>query len=120
MDLFADENLAKDIVHWLRGEGHDVLYAAEAKPGAADARWLARAEKEQRTIITADKDFGELVFRDGLNSHGIVLLRLADLTVSEALVRLRAVWAVIEANPRGSFIVVTERKTRVRRLPTRP
>nr|WP_228374083.1 MULTISPECIES: hypothetical protein [Chloracidobacterium] len=27
--------------------------------------------------MTADKDFGEMVFRQGLNIHGVVLIRLA-------------------------------------------
>ena len=117
MNLFADENVAKVIVYWLRATGHDVLYAAESVPGAPDAKWLAQAEREQRIVLTADKDFGELIFRDGLNSHGIVLLRLNDVTAPEALSRLQSVWAVIEANPSGRFIVVTLHKTRVRHLP---
>jgi predicted nuclease of predicted toxin-antitoxin system len=120
MDLFADENLAKEIVYWLRAAGHDILYAAETKPGSPDADWLEIAEKEHRIILTTDKDFGELIFRDGLNSHGVVLLRLSDLTVTEALARLQSVWAVVEANPAGRFVVITEHKTRVRRLPARP
>jgi predicted nuclease of predicted toxin-antitoxin system len=65
-----------------------VLFAAEAQAGAPDTSWAARAEQEQRVIMTADKDFGELVFRDGLVTHGIVLLRLDDLTVSATLARI--------------------------------
>jgi predicted nuclease of predicted toxin-antitoxin system len=117
MNVLADENIARDIVGWLRGNGHDVVYAAEVRPGALDTDWLTKAEQEARIVLTSDKDFGELVFRDGLNSHGIVLLRLADLTVAEALVRLQGVWSVIEANPAGQLIVVTENKVRVRPLP---
>jgi predicted nuclease of predicted toxin-antitoxin system len=118
MKLLADENLARDIVGWLRGNGHDVVYAAEIRPGATDVDWLNQAEREGRILLTSDKDFGELVFRDGLNSHGVVLLRLEDFTVSEALVRLQGVWSVIEANPAGQLIVVTENKVRVRPLPS--
>ncbi len=44
MRLFADENVAVAIVERLRSGGHDVLYAAEAKPGESDAAWLQRAE----------------------------------------------------------------------------
>jgi predicted nuclease of predicted toxin-antitoxin system len=117
MNLFADENVARGIVRWLRASGHDVLYAAEALPGAPDADWLATAEKQKRIVLTADKDFGELVFRDGLNSHGIVLLRLDDVTAAEALIRLQSVWGIVEANRSGRFIVITQKKTRVRKLP---
>jgi predicted nuclease of predicted toxin-antitoxin system len=31
-------------------------------------------------VVTTDKDFGELVFRQGLAHHGVVLLRLHGLT----------------------------------------
>jgi predicted nuclease of predicted toxin-antitoxin system len=119
MKLCADENVTKGIVEWLRASGHDVLYAAETLPGAPDADWLARAEQEERILLTSDKDFGELVFRDGLNSHGIVLLRLSDVTAAEALARLQKVWGVVEANPTGRFIVVTLHRTRVRPLPAK-
>jgi predicted nuclease of predicted toxin-antitoxin system len=76
MKFFADENVALLIVQWLRQMGHDVLYAAEADPGQDDAIWLHRAEQSERLIVTADKDFGDLIFRDRLNSHGVVLMRM--------------------------------------------
>jgi predicted nuclease of predicted toxin-antitoxin system len=117
MRILADENVARNVVAWLRAGGNDVLFAAEEQPGAADTSWAGRAEQEQRVILTSDKDFGELVFRDGLTSHGIVLLRLDHLTVSEILARLQGVWSVVEANPSGRFVVITESKVRVRPMP---
>lgn len=120
MKLFADENVARDIVAWLRSRGHDVLFAAELQPGASDGDWLVRAEQEQRLILTSDKDFGELLFREGLSSYGVILLRLADLPVADALARLQAIWSIVETNSNGRFIVVTDRKTRVRPLPKHP
>jgi len=116
MRLFADENVARAIVRWLRTEGHDVLYAAEAAPGESDPVWLQRAEAEQRLLLTSDKDFGELVFRDRLNSYGVVLLRLEELPLTERLARLETAWSVVEANPAGKFIVIGEHKVRVRAL----
>jgi predicted nuclease of predicted toxin-antitoxin system len=117
MKILIDENVARDIVAWLRTTGHDVLYAAESQPGANDSHWAIRAEQEQRVILTSDKDFGELVFRDKLASHGIVLLRLDDFAIPDILARLRTTWSVVEANPSGRFIVITEDKVRVRLLP---
>jgi predicted nuclease of predicted toxin-antitoxin system len=119
MDLFADENIARPVVAWLRGRGHDVLYASEAHAGAPDSDWLARAEAEERLILTADTDFGELIFRDGLTSHGVVLLRLGTLTLSERLTRLDSAWPTVEANPSGKFIVITQAKIRIRDLTVR-
>lgn len=89
MQFLADENVAVPIVAWLRELGHDVLHASDQQAGAPDADWLSRAEAEERLILTSDKDFGELVFRDRLNSHGVVLLRLETLTVADRISRLK-------------------------------
>ncbi len=117
MKFFADENVARAIVSWLRSLGHDVLYAAEAGPGEPDSPWLERAQSEERLIVTADKDFGEVVFRECRTTHGVVLLRIEHLTIPQRVARLQAVWAVVEANQSGTFVVITERKVRVRKPP---
>lgn len=116
MKYLADENVASRIVEWLRSLGHDVLYAAEECPGESDPAWLRRAEADRRLLVTSDKDFGELVFRDKLNSHGVVLLRLGDLSMDERLTRLNQTWPTVEAHPSGSFIVITTRRVRIRPL----
>jgi predicted nuclease of predicted toxin-antitoxin system len=116
MKFFADENIARAIVIWLRNKGYDVAFTAEIQPGAPDADWLREAQGGERVIITSDKDFGELIFRDHLNSHGVILLRMEELTIAERIERLQSVWSVIEANPAGKFIVITEHKIRVRPL----
>jgi predicted nuclease of predicted toxin-antitoxin system len=64
LKLLADENLAGDIVTWLRGQGCEVLHASEQMAREADAVLLQTAEAEGRLVVTEDKDFGELVFRD--------------------------------------------------------
>lgn len=116
MRFRIDENVPKPIFEWLHSQGHDVLVAGEVAAGESDTHWLALAESEQRLVMTADKDFGELIFRDQLNSHGVILLRLYDLAIAERLTRLQEVWSVIEANPSGKFIVVTSKRVRVRPL----
>ena len=46
-----------------------------ARAQTPDADLLTEAEDQGYVILTEDKDFGELVFRDRRNSHGVVLLR---------------------------------------------
>ena len=119
MKFLADENVARRIVEWLRGRGDDVLYAAGECAGEVDAEWLRRAEAEGHLLVSCDKDFGELIFRDGLNSHGVILIRLEKLSLDARLKRLAQVWSVVQANPTGCFIVITPRRVRVRPLSTR-
>jgi len=114
MKFLADENVARRIVRWLRDHGKDVLFAAEEKAGEIDPEWLRIANIDKRILLTSDKDFGDLVFRDGLNAHGIVLVRLEKLSMAARLKRLEQAWSVVQANPEGCFIVITPRRVRVR------
>jgi predicted nuclease of predicted toxin-antitoxin system len=116
LKLLADENLARDLVQWLRDQGCDVLHAAESLMQEKDHVLLQTAQVQERLLLTEDKDFGELVFRDRLNSHGIILLRTGKSTIPQRIARMQQTWSVIQSNPSGRFIVITEKKVRVRPL----
>ena len=77
MRLLANENIPRALVDALRNEGHDVSWILEDNRGAKDAAILTRATEESRTLLTFDKDFGELAFRElSQASSGVILLRL--------------------------------------------
>ena len=80
MNLLADESVDAPIVERLRADGHQVDYVAEMSPGVSDESVLARANSRGALLVTADKDFGELVFRLGKATPGVILLRLAGLS----------------------------------------
>ena len=63
MKLVADESVEGPTVEFLRRDGHHVLYVAELEPGMQDPDVLELAWSEQAVLLTADKDFGDLVFR---------------------------------------------------------
>ena len=56
MKLFADENIAAQIVDQLRQLGHDVLYPPETGQSAEDAIWLDKARTEQRLLVLVRTD----------------------------------------------------------------
>ena len=78
--LVANETVERQIVERLRREGHQVRYEAEDRGGAPDESVLADAASGAATLVTTDKDFGELVFRLRKASHRVILLRLAGLS----------------------------------------
>jgi predicted nuclease of predicted toxin-antitoxin system len=80
LNLVCDEGVERPIVERLRRDGHDVLYVADLDAGASDDLVLARASENDALLITTDKDFGELVFRQGRAASGVILLRLAGLS----------------------------------------
>jgi predicted nuclease of predicted toxin-antitoxin system len=80
VNLVADEGVDSHIVAWLRQDGHDVLYIAEIEPSISDDMVLSRANAQGSLLLTEDKDFGELVFRQRLVHTGVVLIRLGGLS----------------------------------------
>lgn len=76
----ADEGVDYQIVERLRQAGHTVWYLAEMDPGTSDQEVLSLANREGAVLLTADKDFGEMVYRQHLAHPGIILLRLAGLS----------------------------------------
>jgi len=84
MNLLADESVDRQIVESLRDEGYDVLYILEVDPSISDGLVFDRANEMDALLVTADKDFGEIVFRDNrLSSGGVVLIRLAGLSAEK-------------------------------------
>jgi predicted nuclease of predicted toxin-antitoxin system len=80
MNLLADESVDRQIVERLRQDAHDVVYVAELEPGISDETVLQRANDRGALLLTEDKDFGELTFRQKLIHHGVVLIRLSGLS----------------------------------------
>ena len=65
MKIVADESVDKQIVDRLRSDGHAVVFIAELAPGIDDEAVLLQSRQSNAVLLTADKDFGELVFRLG-------------------------------------------------------
>lgn len=119
MKFVADENIDRQIVESLRREGHVIWYVAEMDPGVSDQDVLNLANHEHAILITADKDFGELVYRQRLINPGVILLRLSGLLpTAKAELVLKALAAHTE-EIRGSFVVLSHRTIRIRQHRTR-
>ena len=81
MNLLIDESVDRQIVEELRRDGHNVAYVAEMDPGISDDAVLSVANNMTALLVTADKDFGELVFRRRQINAGVLLIRLAGLSL---------------------------------------
>jgi predicted nuclease of predicted toxin-antitoxin system len=117
MNFLADENVERAMVDWLRGEGHDVVWAAEAHPADSDTHLLTLARESSRILLTRDRDFGELVYRDGRASNGIILVRIQAANQRERLEFFQGVWPLIHEHAPGHFVVAKKHQVRIRTLP---
>lgn len=115
MNFLADESVDRSIVEFLRENEHSVIYIAEMEPGLSDEKVFQIANNENAILITADKDFGELVYRQKRTSHGVILVRLAGLSSSrKALVFYTAVKKHMRELV-NTFTVITPGLVRIRR-----
>ena len=117
MRLCANENVAEDCVRKLRRDGHDVLGIRESAAGSSDSEVLARAQSEDRLLITFDKDFGQLVFQAGAEaSPGVILFRILQPSSTATASRMAMILAT-RNDWAGHFSVVDEFGVRMRKLP---
>jgi predicted nuclease of predicted toxin-antitoxin system len=109
LDESADFRLAAFLV----ARGHDVTAIAHDYPKSlVDPDVLAISVRERRTLITNDRDFGELIVRDGLPHLGVILLRLRSTALSVKLDRLAVV--LDEFGDRlTEYLVVSEQSIRI-------
>ena len=73
--FLADESCDFAVVRALRACGYDVLAVSEIAPRSDDRDVINRASREQRILLTEDKDFGWLVFVSHTDSAGVILIR---------------------------------------------
>lgn len=116
MKFLADENMDAPIVERLRQDGYEILYVIEMSPGINDDTVLDLANKEGAILLTADKDFGELVFRLRRISTGVVLLRIAGLLMTAKIEIVSTMIREHESELSGAFTVLSPKSLRIRRL----
>jgi len=117
VNLVADEGVDRPVVERLRRDGHEVVYVAELSPSVADEAVLHLANARSAVLLTADKDFGELVFRQGLVHSGVVLVRLAGLANVTKAEIVAEVCRDHTAELTGAFSVIAPGQVRIRRRP---
>lgn len=114
MKLLADEGVEAQTVERLCRDGHDVGYVAELAPGITDDEVLSRANREGRVLVTVDKDFGELVFRLGRISTGVLLVRLSGLAADEKAALVAEALREHGEQMSEAFTVITPGLVRIR------
>jgi len=77
MKFLANENLPLPSVAFLRNNKIDINSIAEQIPGITDEEVMKIAIDEQRTIVTHDSDYGELIYKLGYKPKaGVIYFRI--------------------------------------------
>lgn len=113
MKFVVDECAGPAVAAWLSQAGHDVVSIYDECPGADDDAILNRAHSEERIVVTADKDFGEMVFREGRPHRGVILLRFHDQSPPRHISALGELLQNHAASLPDRFVVVTDAGVRI-------
>ena len=116
IQLLADENIPKETVDLLKRQGVDIISVAEFSYGLSDREILELAKTKGRIIITFDKDFGQIIFREKFKTKGLILLRFIPESPQQIAMRIQQVLA---AKIMIEKCVVTVKKDSVRVTPAK-
>jgi len=116
MNFIVDESTGAAVIAFLRVLNHDVLAVAEEMPQADDLDILKWAVRDQRVLVTNDKDFGELVFRSGEPHRGVLLIRPPDESPASRVALVRAVLNQCADQLVDHFVVASQSGVRIRPL----
>lgn len=84
MKLLANENFPLKSVLYLRSKGFDISSIGTDNPSIKDNIVMGISIKEDRTILTFDRDYGELIFKHNYKpQRGVIYLRLDTYAADE-------------------------------------
>ncbi|MEZ4825738.1 MAG: DUF5615 family PIN-like protein [Bacteroidia bacterium] len=108
-----DECTGPGVAQWLSAQGFDVFSIFDNSPGIPDRQILEKAFTEKWVIITNDKDFGDLIFRDAMEHSGVIFLRLENERSVNKILALKNVLDQFSDQIENQFIVATETTIRI-------
>jgi predicted nuclease of predicted toxin-antitoxin system len=117
MKFLVDECVGPTVTKWLKQNNYDAISIYDDLSGVSDDFVLKKAFLENRILITSDKDFGEMIFKNKMQHCGIVLLRLITEQPSNKIRVLEAVLKNYAQELFGNYVVVTETTVRIIKLP---
>jgi predicted nuclease of predicted toxin-antitoxin system len=116
--FLADENLPLQGVGLLATVGHEVAAIILESPGLPDEQVMLRAAREERVLLTFDRDHGRLLYRTGVPvPEGVVYFRFDPAYPEEPVEHLLAILDQPEISILGMLTVIERDRVRQRPLP---
>ena len=115
--FLADENIPLLVTDELKKVGLEIESIFIIKRGMKDIEILKLAYENDQVIITFDKDFGQLVFKDEERTKGVILLRFIPSSPAKITTILKEVLNKPDFNPYKKFTVIHEKHIRMVDLP---
>ena len=116
MKLLANENFPFKSTQYLKNKGYDIISIGTDNPGIKDSVVMSIAIHEERTILTFDRDYGELIFKYNYKpAHGVIYLRLDEYEADEPGKIIEDLMTKKEFDFNNALTVITRNGIRQRR-----
>jgi len=117
MKLLANENFPLLSIRILKDAGFDIRSIGQDYSGVSDSEVMDIAVREERTIITFDRDYGELIFKKGYRpKEGVIFLRWDIFQPEEPGTYLIQLFKSAKMKFTGMLTVISETNIRQRRF----
>lgn len=117
MIFLANENIPLDSIDILRNHQHTVISIKEQTQGISDITVLNLAKENNAIILTFDKDYGEIIFRNNFeNTPSVIFFRYKGFDSFFAAKTLLKILENPQINLQGFFTIIEQESIRQRKL----
>jgi predicted nuclease of predicted toxin-antitoxin system len=120
MKFLVDQSLTPFLASNLQQAGYDTVHTRDyGMQRASDAEIMARAETEDRFVISGDTDFGTLLALSKATKPSVILFRgkLAQQPVLQVTLLNLNLPNIQQALTQGCIVIIEEKRIRIRNLP---
>ena len=116
LKFLSDENIFPQVLKFLRKSGHDVKDIQESGlHQITDDKIIEIATEEERTIITFDKHFGDILRYPPQSLSGIILIRIHPPLLEDIFNALNNLFKNYPADSfKGRLVVLSKSGYRIR------
>jgi predicted nuclease of predicted toxin-antitoxin system len=113
MRFLVDECVGTTVSSFLRSENHSVFCVFETMRGATDQQLLQKCCDENFILITSDKDFGEMIYKNKKMHKGIILIRCTPNNFKQKIIVLSKLIVNYAEKLENNFVVVSNETVRI-------
>lgn len=119
MRFLLDMGISSRVASWLRNQGYDAIHLNDENLfQLPDKVIMEKAMSENRIILTADMDFGQLLALNKLQQASVIQFRVSDFTPINIEAKLELLFKKFADQLDGSFLITIEDyRIRYRKLP---
>jgi predicted nuclease of predicted toxin-antitoxin system len=118
MTLLVDECVHASLVSVCLQAGCEIIHVSNVARGIAGEEVIRISNENGWIVLTEDKDYGELVFKERKKPAGVVYLRYSPKELENISIKLYNLLASSQLKFQGNFITVTAGGPRVKSFET--